>query len=64
MSCYLETIDRSPNVNPPFCMYYGEDYDCETCKLTKKEKDSFVKEAEKAQEYFMRQSKRKGRKKL
>lgn len=63
MSCYLETIDKSPNVNPPFCMYYGEDYDCENCKLTEKEKNDFIKEAEKVQEYFMKQSKRKRRKK-
>lgn len=55
MGCYLETIDKSPNVEPPYCMYYGEDYDCQNCWLTEEEKDRFVREAEKAQDYISKQ---------
>jgi len=56
--CVLYVEDHSPNVNPPFCMKYGEDYDCENCRFTEQEKDKFLKDAEKFQEEMERQANR------
>lgn len=55
MSCYLEVIDKSPNVEPPYCRYYGGDYYCATCMLTEKEKDEFMKKSERFQDLFEKQ---------
>ena len=44
--CECGIIDKSPNVNPPFCMIYGEDFDCENCTATDEEKHRYALMAE------------------
>lgn len=37
-NCECGVIDTSPNVNPPYCMIYGEDWSCAECKATDEDK--------------------------
>ena len=61
-NCSLHVEDHSPDVNPPFCRYYGDDYDCENCKLTEQEKDKLLLDAEKHCEMLEKQIKKNKRK--
>ena len=61
-NCSLYIEDHSPNVEPPFCRYYGDNYDCENCKLTEEEKDKLLLEADRETELLEKQIKRNKRK--
>ena len=61
-NCSLYHEDHSPDVIPPFCRYYGDDYDCENCKLTEQEKDKLLLDAEKHLEMIEKQIKENKRK--
>lgn len=45
-NCDCGVIDTSPSVNQPYCIIYGEDFDCDRCTATQVEKDEYIKRLE------------------